>query len=388
MTADIAALRLAFEQQFGREPALIAEAPGRVNLIGEHTDYNGGFVLPAAIDRTIAVALAPRDDATIRALSLDFGQCDEFPAERVRRFLPAGRHGAGSPGWRDYVRGVVWALHEAQQVVRGADIAITGDIPQAAGLSSSAAIEVAVAGALAMPVGQGLGPERLRDLALVCQKAENLFVGVQCGIMDQMTSALGRAGHALLIDCRSLEVEPVPLPHGIAIVVIDSKVPRRLADTPYNRRREECAEAARALGVDSLRDAGEAELSRLSGDLLKRARHVVTENARVQEAVDALRSRDLARVRELLHASHASLRGDFEVSTPELDRLVDIAREAGAIGARLTGAGFGGCTVNLVAEGDVERFEQVVVAAYEQSTGLAAEVYVCRAVDGLRVSNA
>jgi galactokinase len=378
MTADIAALRRAFEQQFGRAPELIAEAPGRVNLIGEHTDYNGGFVLPVAIDRTVAVAITRRDDGVIRAFSVEYGQCDEFPAERVRRFM--GTRG----GWRDYTRGVVWALLDAHIQVPGADIAITGDVPQGAGLSSSAAIEVAVAGALT--AGSGI---EARDLALLCQKAENLFVGVGCGIMDQFTSAMGQRDHALFIDCQSLESEPVPLPEGIAIVIIDSKVPRQLGETAFNRRREECAEAARALGVDSLRDADEAMLSRLSGTLLKRARHVITENARVLVAVEAMRADDLETIGRLLYESHRSLRDDFEVSTPELDILVDAAsRLDGVIGARLTGAGFGGCTANLVQEEAVDRVREAIVAGYEKQTGLAADVHVCRAVDGLRTSDA
>jgi galactokinase len=378
MTADITALRLAFEQQFGRPPELIAEAPGRVNLIGEHTDYNGGFVLPVAIDRTVAVAIARRDDGTIRAFSVDYGQCDEFPAERVRRFM--GTRG----GWRDYMRGVVWALLDGHIAVPGADIAITGDVPQGAGLSSSAAIEVAVAGALT--AGTGIAA---RDLALLCQKAENLFVGVGCGIMDQFTSAMGRRDHALFIDCRSLESKPVLLPEGIAIVIIDSKAPRKLADTAFNHRREECVEAARALGIESLRDADEAVLSNLSGDLLKRARHVVTENTRVQYAAEAMRAGDLATLGRQLHESHTSLRDDYEVSTPELDLLVDTARRLDAvIGARLTGAGFGGCTVNLIREEAVDRVTEAIVAEYAKQTGLTADVHACRAVDGLRVRDA
>jgi galactokinase len=379
MTADIAALRQAFERQFGRPPELIAEAPGRVNLIGEHTDYNGGFVLPAAIDRTVAVALARRDDDVIRAYSLDYAQCDEFKAGRVRRF-------AGSRGWRDYLRGVVWALADSQYAVAGADIAIAGDVPKGAGLSSSAAIEVALAGGL-IAIAEIEIDRRL--LALLCQRAENFFAGVQSGIMDQYASALGRAEHALLIDCRSLDAEPVPLPSGIAIVVVDSKVARRLAETPYNRRREECAEAARALGVPSLRDATPEMLSRLSGDLLKRARHVVTENARVLAAVEALRTSDLARLGALMVESHASMRDDFEASAPEIDLLVELAQQAdGVIGARVTGAGWGGCTVNLVRQDAVEPFAVQITDAYTRRTGLGADVHVCRVVDGLRVSDA
>jgi galactokinase len=379
MTADIAALHHAFERQFRRTPELIAEAPGRVNLIGEHTDYNDGFVLPAAINRTVAVALASRDDDVIRAYSLDYDQCDEFKAGLVRRF-------AGSRGWRDYLRGVVWALVDSQYAIAGADIAITGDVPKGAGLSSSAAIEMALAGALTTAAGITIDRKLL---AVLCQRAENFFVGVQSGIMDQYASALGRAGHALLIDCRSLDAELVPLPPGVAIVVVDSKVARRLADTPYNRRREECAEAARMLGVDSLRDATPEMLSRLSGDLLKRARHIVTENARVLDAVEALRSGDLDRLGQLMGESHTSMRDDFEASAPEIDLLIELAQATdGVIGARVTGAGFGGCTVNLVREDAAERFSAEVAGEYERRTGLAAKVHVCRAVDGLRVTDA
>jgi len=380
MSADTQRLDAEFKRAFDRMPGLTAEAPGRVNLIGEHTDYNDGFVLPVAIDRTVAVAAAPREDNTIRAYSLDFDQHDEFPVDAVRRFL--GTKG----GWRDYVRGVAWALADANVALRGADIAVSGDVPCGAGLSSSAAIEVATAGALLSIAHAEMAP---RDVALACQKAENLFVGVQCGIMDQFASALGREGHALLIDCRSLEFDAIPLPDGISIVVIDSKVERRLSETAYNQRREECAEAAAALGVESLREAEEAMLERLSAGPLKRARHVVTENQRVLDAVGALHSGDLNMLGLLLGASHASLRADFEVSTPELDLLVDLAVAAeGAIGARLTGAGFGGCTVNLVRTGSVDTFRESVAAEYHRQTGLNAEAHVCRAVDGLRVTYA
>ena len=379
MTADIAALRHAFERQFTRPPKLITEAPGRVNLIGEHTDYNGGFVLPAAIDRTVAVALAHRDDDVIRAYSLDYDQCDEFQAGRVRRF-------AGSRGWRDYLRGVVWALADSQYAVAGADIVISGDVPKGAGLSSSAAFEVALAGGFMDAAG--ITVDR-RLLALLCQRAENFFVGVQSGIMDQYASALGRAGHALLIDCRSLDAEPVPLPTGVAIVVVNSKLARRLADTPYNRRREECAEAARTLGIDSLRAATTDMLSRLSGDPLKRAHHVVSENARVLAAAQALRSGDLDRLGALMAESHASMRDDFEASSQEIDLLVELAqRTDGVIGARVTGAGWGGCTVNLVREKAVDTFAAQVTSEYARLTGLAAEVHISRAVDGMCVSDA
>ena len=379
MTADIANLRAAFERQFGRAPELITEAPGRVNLIGEHTDYNDGFVLPAAIDRTVAVAVARRDNDVIRAYSLDYDQCDEFRSGLVRRF-------AGSRGWRDYLRGVVWALADSQYAITGADIAITGDVPKGTGLSSSAAIEIALAGALTS--ASNIQIDR-RLLAELCRRAENFFVGVKSGIMDQYASALGQADHALLIDCRSLEAEPVPLPDRVAIVVIDSKVERKLAETPYNKRRVECEEAARVLGVESLRDATPEMLSRLDGDLLKRARHVVTENARVLAATDALRTGDLPRLGALMAESHASMRDDFEASAPEIDLLVDLAQRApDLIGARVTGAGWGGCTVNLVREPDVDVFVAQVKRDFAKQIGVDAEADVCRAVDGMKVRDA
>jgi galactokinase len=379
MTADIAALGQVFSERFGRAPELIAEAPGRVNLIGEHTDYNEGLVLPAAIDRTVAVALARREDDLIRAYSLDYDQCDEFPAGRVRRF-------AGSRGWRDYLRGVVWALEDSQYAVGGADIVITGDVPKGAGLSSSAALEVALAGALT--AASGIKIERAL-LAHLCRRAENFFVGVQSGIMDQFAAALGKAGHALLIDCRSLEAEAVPLPEQVAIVVIDSKIERRLAETPYNQRREECAEAARQLGIASLREATFEMLDRLDGDLRERAEHVVTENDRVRAMAEALRSVDLQRVQSLMMQSHASLSTKFEASTPELDDLVSLASLApGCIGARLTGAGWGGCTVNVVFAGMVDEFIDSVLSGYRAETGREAEAYICRAVSGLQVHDA
>jgi galactokinase len=355
----------------------MSEAPGRVNLIGEHTDYNEGFVLPVAIDRTVAVAAAMGEGKRVRVYSADFDARDEWPVDSPRR--------TGRREWRDYVRGVAWALQEDGYGLRGADLTVAGDVALGAGLSSSAALEVAVRGALCAVAGIEVEPQRL---ALLCQKAENRFVGVQCGVMDQLAAVCSRAGHALLLDCRSLEMEHVLLPENVAIVVVDSKVPRRLGDTAYNQRRKECAAAAQALGVKSLRDATEEHIERLADPLRRRERHVTSENQRVREAADALRVNDVTRVGALMFESHASLRDDFEVSTPELDMLIELAsRSEGVNGARLTGAGFGGCTVNLVDRDAVGRFEQSVVAPYREKTGLAAEMLVCRAVDGLRVTS-
>jgi galactokinase len=375
MSVDIDALTRAFRETFGEQAALFAEAPGRVNLIGEHTDYNGGFVLPVAIDRTVVSAALPRDDRKVRVRALDLRQSDDFVLSNARR--------TGGDGWRNYVRGVSWALLDEFQRPHGADIAITGDVPRGAGLSSSAALELAAAGALI-----GGEPSQLDGtrLALLCQKAENRFVGVQCGVMDQLAAALCEPSHALLIDCESFDTEAVALP-DIAIVIVDSKVRRNLSATAYNERRRECEESAKRLGVASLRDADDlAAAGALPDPLSKRARHVIGENLRVLQAVDALRGDDLETVGRLMLESHESLRDDFEVSCPELDLLVEIAISSpGAIGARMTGAGFGGCTVNLVEPEAVAAFSAKVRNEYKAKADIDADAYVCRPSAGLRV---
>jgi galactokinase len=380
MSPEQTVVALAFESAFGRPPAVVSEAPGRVNLIGEHTDYNEGFVLPMAIDRRVVVAAAPRDDRKVRVYSRQFEARDEWQVDAPRR--------TGRVEWRDYVRGVAWALLDAGFDLCGADLLIDGDVPVGAGLSSSAALELAVAGALCSVAAIETDPTRL---AILCQKAENDFVGVQCGVMDQLASALGRTGHGLLIDCRSLVVEHVPLPlemHGLSLLIIDSRVPRRLAETPYNQRREECAAAARAIGVPSLRDATAQVAEGLPEPLSRRARHVISENQRVLDADAALRAGDMQRCGELMCRSHESLRDDFEVSCRELDLLFDIASACpGVLGARMTGAGFGGCTVNLVRSDAVERFRVAVGGDYHRETGLDPCVYVCTPSNGLQVMN-
>ncbi len=371
----------AFKATYGLRPAVIAEAPGRVNLIGEHTDYNEGFVLPVAIGLKVRAAAAPNPARpAIRARSLDYQETDEFDAASPGR-LPG-------QSWRNYVRGVCWALGRAAGPLPGVHMLLTGDVPQGAGLSSSAALEVAVAGAIAAVAGREIGRQ---DMALLCQKAENEFVGVRCGIMDQMAAALAQRGSALLIDCRTLETRAVPMPGDVTIAIVDSKVPRRLASTEYNRRREECAEAARRLGVSSLRDlpCGQLEGARdvLPPVLYRRARHVVSENARVLAAVEAMRRDDPAALGALLWESHESLRQDFEVSCPELDLLVDLARRLPAVlGARLTGAGFGGCTVNLLRPAGIEEFRTLVADEYAKATGWSPDIYICEAEEGLTIT--
>ena len=340
----------AYSERFGEDPELIASAPGRVNLIGEHTDYNGGFVLPCAVGRRVAIA-AGRGGGELYSTNFD----------EARRM-----DGGKDSSWADYPRGVAWAFGEAGCEVGDFRAAYAGDVPLGSGLSSSAAIEAATA--LAFDALFGLGIDR-RELAVLCQRAENEFVGVQSGIMDQYASLLCEEGSALLVDCRSLEAQNVPLDLekvNLTLLVCDTRVERGLADTGYNDRRASCERAARTLGVKELRDASKEDLGRLSGEELKRARHIVTENARVLEATDALRVGDFPELGRLMYASHASMRDDFEISTRELDAFVEIAGAAGAPGARLTGAGFGGCAIALARTGETEALAQDVTRAFAE----------------------
>lgn len=325
----------AYAERFGEAPELIASAPGRVNLIGEHTDYNGGFVLPCAIGRRVAVALGRGEGGLYSA---DFDETRSLETK--------------DSSWADYPRGVVWALEKSGCDTGEFQAAFAGDVPLGSGLSSSAAIEAATA--LALDGLFDLGMKR-KDLALVCQTAENEYIGVQSGIMDQYASLLCEAGAALLVDCRSLAAESVPLDlkdARLTLLVCDTRVERGLGGTGYNDRRKTCESAARALGLEELRDAAMEDLQRLSGEELLRARHVITENARTLAAPEAVRAGDFEEFGRLMYASHASLRDDFEVSTQELDAFVELAEETGALGARLTGAGFGGCAIALVSAGD------------------------------------
>ena len=340
---------LAYWKQFREEPLLVASAPGRVNLIGEHTDYNGGFVLPCAIDRRVAVAVGNGG-----------GQLYSANFREISPLLD-GREGS----WADYPSGVAWAMREQGYEIPLFRGAFVGDVPPGSGLSSSAAIEAATA--LALDACFQLGVSR-KDLALMCQRAENAFVGVQSGIMDQYASLLCREGSALCIDCRSLEAEPVPLSlveTGLSLFICDTQVARELGATGYNDRRETCERAASRLGIRTLRDAGMKDLEKLSGEECRRARHVITENVRVLEAVKTLRVQDLAAFGRLMIASHRSLRDDYAVSTPELDTFVDVAVQFGALGARLTGAGFGGCALALIKQEDVQALSKIVLQHFK-----------------------
>jgi galactokinase len=381
-------LARSFARCFAREPQGLAKAPGRVNLIGEHTDYNEGFVLPVAIDRTVIAAFAARSDRQVRVCSLEFDEEDSFALDDIERLK--------GDAWSNYVRGVAAVLQGVGYRLTGLDMAIQGDVPIEAGLGSSAALEVAVLGALQHAATLAIDP---RDQALLAQRAENEFVGVGCGIMDQMAAVMGRRGHALLIDCRSLETEAVPLnlaAHDLKIVVAHTGVRRALSDSAYNQRRQECSRVVQVLAQviaarpAALRDITSRDLSAHQGSLpdplARRARHVVGENERVLKSVEALRRGDLLTFGELLYASHRSLARDYEVSSPELDLMVELARRLeGVVGARMTGAGFGGCTVNLVRQEAIDSFREQVIETYRSRTSLPAEMYVCEAVDGLRI---
>jgi galactokinase len=343
-------------------------APGRVNLIGDHTDYHDGFVLPLAVDRDCVIAARLRDDGRVRVRSVELAGEVDVAADGSDE--PA----AVEPAWGRYVAGVVRALAGAGRAPVALEAALSSTVPVGSGLSSSAALEVATALALTEAAGFALpAPE----LARACQRGEHLATGVPSGVMDQLVALLGRAGHALLIDCRTLSAEPIALPDALAVLVVDSGLPRTLADSAYAERRADGERVAARLGVPALRDA---PLDVVRNE--PRARHVVTENQRVLEFADALRAGDDARLGSLLLASHASLRDDYEVSTPQLDLAVDLLVEHGAIGARLTGAGFGGCVVGLVRGGDVAAVASRTVADYRAETGLDAEAFEVRAVDG------
>jgi len=374
----------AFADAYGRAPTHLVRAPGRVNLIGEHTDYNDGFVLPMALERAAWIALAPRDDGVVRLAADDLDQQGTFALATARSRDTRGDARDPQGGWLEYPRGVAWALQDLGHELAGFDGALASDVPRGAGLSSSAAVELAVAAAFAAASGFAWDAPAV---ARAMQRVENLWVGVQSGIMDQLIGAAGVAGHALLIDCRDLSLRPVPLPDGVAVVVLDTDTRRTLVGSAYDDRRAACRRAAHALGVPALRDADADALAsateRLDPVDLRRARHVIGENARTLEAADALAAGDVERLGRLMDASHASLRDDYEVSSPALDAIVASARAApGCLGARMTGAGFGGCAVALVRQGAVETFVPATADAYRATTGHEARAYVSLAAAG------
>lgn len=371
-----------FTQKYNKQPELTVYAPGRVNIIGEHTDYNDGFVMPCAINYGTAIAGSKRADHiwNVYAADLDledtFSLDEDFPQSEQK--------------WANYVRGVVKFIQErCPQFKQGADLVISGNVPHSSGLSSSAALEVAT-GKLCQQLSDL--PLTHTEIALIGQKAENKFVGANCGNMDQLISALGQKDHLLMIDCRSLETQPTPVPKDVAVIIVNSNVPHDLVTGEYNTRRWQCEKAAEFFGVKALRDVSveefqkrEAELTALNALVAKRARHVVTENQRVLDAVEALKHNDLTKLGELMGQSHESMRDDFEITVPQIDYLVELAQlvigKTG--GARMTGGGFGGCIVALAPHDKVEAVRKIIADNYEKQTGLKEDFYVCTASQGV-----
>ncbi len=363
-----------FKEKFGAAPTSIVRAPGRVNLIGEHTDYNDGFVLPMAIDRGVWLALRPRRDGKVRLYSADFGVWGRFSLGALEK----------GKGWLEYPKGVAWALQEEGYTLGGFEGVVTGDVPRGSGLSSSAALELATARAFYEVSGFEWDEPRI---ARTMQKAENEFVGANTGIMDQLISAAGKKGYALLIDCRTLDLEPVSLPKNTVVVVMDTMTRHSHTDSGYNARRAQCEAAAAFFDVAALRDVTlemlEARGSGLEPVVRRRARHVVTENQRTLDAAEAMKQGNAEALGKLMNASHDSLRDDFEVTNDALNTMVECARaQPGCYGARMTGGGFGGCAVALVEAQKVEAFVEAVEACYREKTSKEPSIYVCKATDG------
>ncbi|HVF28902.1 MAG TPA: galactokinase [Pyrinomonadaceae bacterium] len=379
---DRDALRRSFRERYDSEPRLF-RAPGRVNLIGEHTDYNEGFVLPMAIDRETVVAGSVRTDRRVRVYSLNLDEASEFdldqPGEKRRGI------------WLDYVEGIARVLESRGVTLRGADLVVSSDVPAGAGLSSSAALEVSAGLALSSLADREVGKVAL---ALAGQQAEHVYVGTMCGVMDQFVAALGREGHALLIDCRTLEATPVPLDTSrVAVVICDTNVKHELSSSEYNVRRAECERGVELLraanpGIRALRDVSIAEFARfetlLPEPIKRRCRHVVTENERTLAAARALNEGDLEDMGRMMYDSHRSLRDDYEVSCRELDVLVEIAGNLGTVGARMTGGGFGGSTVNLVRRAVLDEFQSTVAREYTRATKRSPTIYISEAGEGAK----
>lgn len=378
-TQLIHAVSTTFETVHGYAAKHIIQAPGRVNLIGEHTDYNDGFVLPCAIDYQAVVAASKRDDTIVRVIAVDYdNQVNEFDISQPLEFDK-------DIMWVNYIRGVIDCLQKRGYEFKGADIAVSGNVPQGAGLSSSAALEVVIGQTFKVLYNLEISQQ---EIALNGQQAENQFVGCNCGIMDQLISAESKRNHSLLIDCRSLETQAVSMPEDIAIVIINSNKKRGLVDSEYNTRRQQCEAAAEFFGVKALRDVTIEQFNQHQSDLdpvvAKRARHIITENDRTVEAAKALKAHDMERLAILMEQSHASMRDDFEITCSEVDAIVDIVKDVIGTqgGVRMTGGGFGGCVVALVPPLLVDPVKQAVEAQYQVKSGLKETIYVCKAMDG------
>lgn len=375
----LAQLDAVYADIFGSLPTRHFQAPGRVNLIGEHTDYNDGFVLPCAIDYQTLVAVTPRNDNTIRVVAVDYNnEQDEFSLDTLIEAHPTQM-------WSNYVRGVIKHLQLAGHSFSGADLAITGNVPQGAGLSSSASLEVAIGETFRCLYHLTMSKAQV---ALNGQEAENQFVGCQCGIMDQMVSACGSKLNALLLDCRSLEAQLITMPKELAVVIINSNVKRGLVDSEYNTRRKQCEDAAQILGIKALRDISLLELKQkqtlLPDEVFKRAHHVVSENERTLLAADALKTGNVGLLSNLMAQSHQSMRDDFQITVHPIDFVVQILADflGDKGGVRMTGGGFGGCVVALMPHDMVDVAKQLIIERYEVETGYKETVYICHASDG------
>jgi galactokinase len=365
----------AFKHQFSGDPEWVTRSPGRVNLIGEHTDYNDGFVLPMAINYATWIALRSRNDSRVVLTALDLDESLDLDLQDIKK---------DQSSWREYIKGVAWALQGAEYELSGWEGMFSGEVPIGAGLSSSAALELALARAFSLTSGFNWDPP---EMALICQKAENQWVGINSGIMDQLISASGKKDFALLIDCRNLDTKLVPLPQNTQVVILDTNTRRGLVDSAYNERREQCEAVARYFNVKALRDINleqlKGEKDQLDDLLYRRAKHIVSENGRVLQAVDALTSGDARGFGILMNASHISMREDFEISREEMDQMVKIAQDQpGCLGARMTGGGFGGCAVALVDRENNDGFIKNVTKKYQEKTGLNARIYTSFASDG------
>lgn len=371
-----------FEKTFGYPADIYVQAPGRVNLIGEHTDYNDGFVLPCAIDYLTMTAASKRGDRIIRVVAADYdNDCDEFSLDDEITFLPEKM-------WANYIRGVVKFLLERGFSFNGCDIAVSGNVPQGAGLSSSASLEVVIGQTLKSLYQLDISQQ---EIALNGQQAENQFVGCNCGIMDQLISACGDEGHALLIDCRSLALFPISIPDDLVVMIINSNKQRGLVGSEYNTRRQQCEEAAKTFGVKALRDMSYEDFVQrehlLSPLVAQRAKHVISENERTLSAAKALTENNLLLLGQLMEQSHISMRDDFEITVKEIDTLVDIVKSVlgSQGGVRMTGGGFGGCVVALMQQHLVKPVINAVESQYADATGLHADIYVCQPSKGAGV---
>ena len=380
---NLSDLTARFQANYGYAPSFVARAPGRVNLIGEHTYYNDGFVLPMAIDRASYIVGSPRKDRTVRIDAANFDQQDQFSLDNITQ--------SPSHGWVNYIRGVADVMQKAGHALTGFDGVMWGDVPISSGLSSSAATEMVTTrsfeAAAAITKQNQPWPVDGVKAAQYGQRAEIDFVGLNCGIMDQFISSLGKQGYALFIDCRSLQYDLVALPHNVTVLVVDTKAPRTLASSAYNERVRECAAGAAALGVKSLRDVSvadfEARQSQLPELIARRSSHIVHENQRVLDAVKAARAGDAATLGKLMNASHDSLRDLYSVSSKELDAVVEIARaHPGVYGARMTGAGFGGCAIALVESTHANALPEVMAREYPIRTNRTPSIYACTPSDG------